>query len=94
MIKAFTVDIRAGLGEKTMIIQSGFMVFRYGKQGSKPRHFHATVGEAYEEASRLALKAADEGSDDAFLILEVVGGAHVVAGKVEPLVPGDKPLSS
>lgn len=70
-----------------MNIQTGFMVFRNGKQGTKPRHIHATVGEAYKEASRLALKAADEGSDDAFLILEVVGGAHVVNGKVEPLVP-------
>lgn len=71
-----------------MNIQSGFMVFRNGKQGTKPRRIHTTIGEAYEEASRLAMKAADEGSDDAFLILEVVGGAHVVNGKVEPLVPG------
>ena len=71
-----------------MSIQSGFMVFRHGKQGTKPRHIHATIGDAYAEASRLAMKAADEWSDDAFLILEVVGGAHVVDGKVEPLVPG------
>jgi len=71
-----------------MSIQSGFMVFRNGKQGTKPRHIHPTIGEAYEEAARLALKAANEGSDDAFLILEVVGGAHVVNGKVVPLVPG------
>lgn len=70
-----------------MNIQSGFMVFRHGKQGTKPRHIHAIIGEAYEEASRLAMKAADEGSDDAFLILEVVGGAQVVNGQVEPLVP-------
>lgn len=70
-----------------MSIQSGFMVYRHGKQGTKPRHIHATIGEAYEEASRLAMKAADDGSDDVFLVLEVVGGAHVVDGKVEPLVP-------
>lgn len=70
-----------------MNIQAGFMVFRNGKQGTKPRRIHATIGEAYAEASRLALKAADEGSDDAFLVVEVVGGAHVVSGKVEPLVP-------
>jgi len=70
-----------------MNIQSGFMVFRHGKQGTKPRCIHATIAEAYAEASRLALKAADEGTDDAFLILEVVGGAHVVNGYVEPLVP-------
>ena len=71
-----------------MNIQSGFMVFRNGKQGTKPRRIHTTIGEAYEEASRLAMKAANEGADDAFLILEVVGGAQVVNGKVEPLVPG------
>ena len=76
-----------------MNIQSGFMVFRNGKQGTKPRRIHASVGEAYKEASRLALKAADEGSDDVFLILEIVGGAHVVNGKVEPLVLGDKSSS-
>ena len=70
-----------------MNIQAGFMVFRNGKQGTKPRRIHATIAEAYAEASRLALKAADEGTDDAFLILEVVGGAHVVNGYVEPLVP-------
>jgi len=70
-----------------MNIQAGFMVFRNGKQGTKPRRIHATIGEAYKEASRLALKAANEGSDDAFLVVEVVGGAHVVNGKVEPLVP-------
>ncbi len=71
-----------------MNIQAGFMVFRNGKQGTKPRRIHTTIGEAYEEAARLAKKAADEGTDDAFLILEVVGGAHVVNGKVEPFVPG------
>jgi len=70
-----------------MNIQAGFMVFRIGKQGTKPRRIHPTIAEAYKEASRLALKAADEGSDDAFLVVEVVGGAHVVNGKVEPLVP-------
>ncbi len=70
-----------------MNIQAGFMVFRNGKQGTKPRRIHATVGEAYKEAARLALKADSEGSDDTFLILEVVGGARVVNGKVEPLVP-------
>ncbi len=73
-----------------MNIQSGFMVFRNGKQGTKPRHIHTTIGEAYDKESHLILKAADEGSDDVFLILEVVGVAHVVNGKVEPLVPGDK----
>jgi len=71
-----------------MNIQAGFMVYRNGKQGTKPRRIHPTVGEAYQEASRLALKAADEGSEDAFLVVEIVGGAHVVNGKVEPLVPG------
>lgn len=33
------------------------------------------------------MKAANEGSVDAFLIFEVVGGAYVVNGKVDPLVP-------
>lgn len=70
-----------------MNIQAGFMVFRNGKQGTKPRRIHSTIGEAYEEASRLAQKAALEGPDDAFLILEVVGGVQVINGKVEPLVP-------
>ncbi len=69
-----------------MNIQAGFMVFRHGKLGTKPRRIHATIGEAYKEASRLALKSANEGSADAFLVVEVVGGAHIVNGKVEPLV--------
>lgn len=70
-----------------MNIQQGFMVFRSGKQGVKPRHIHPTIGEAYEEASRLALLEAEKGSDDPFLILEVVGGVRAVNGKIEPVTP-------
>jgi hypothetical protein len=86
-LKALTLNLSSSSGEQTMNIQAGFMVFRIGKKGNKPRRIHVTVADAYKEASRLALKAVNEGSDDTFLVVEIVGGAHVVNGKVEPLVP-------
>lgn len=73
-----------------MQFQKGFMVFRNGKRGIKPRHIHTTIGEAHVEASRLALKAADEGSNDLFLVVEVIGGVRAKNGTIESFLPGEK----
>ena len=73
-----------------MHVPAGYMVYRNGKKGQKPRRVHASIGEALTEATKLAQKTHDakgDGYGDTFLVVEVVGGVKVVDGKIEHKLP-------
>ena len=57
------------LGEIGMELKKGYMVYRKGKHGCKPRRVHPDIPTAMEEATRLAKKLPDA----PYLIVEVIG---------------------
>lgn len=59
--------------------KNGFMVFKKGKTGKKPKLIHKTLGEAIKEAQRLSTLHPKE----IFYILEIVGKIRFINGKHE-----------